>query len=372
MSKNYIISILFILLFLNTYTFRVISFNNNLSTEKNIEALFKNEKNNINPFEYSKYLTDLEKLNLISCSILDSSNKMSFFNSCLSKANLNFFSKKEFSLKSLSGHEFKITYYKPINWNLILLEFLIDLILVTTSIALYFQIQKNILALNSKLKILELDNNLKNEINKQVTHDIASPISSLKMMISLIKDVDPEIKEIMNSAIDRTFSIFNTLKEPQQFELESVDLRKIIQEIVNEKYILLKKNDIDLTINIIDDEKIKYLISNKLELSRIISNILNNSIESVIFLKIKKININVYKFYKSYNLEIIDNGIGIPEDILIQLGSKKISFGKENHIESGSGIGLYTAFQKVKLWGGSINIKSKKNHGTQVTLTFPG
>jgi hypothetical protein len=97
----------------------------------------------------------------------------------------------------------------------------------------------------------------------------------------------------------------------------------------------------------------------------IISNIIRNSSES----SARRVEIELYFLEDSRSnlLVIRDDGKGIPQDQLVQLGQKGKTFGKA----SGSGLGLYHAKSTIESWGGSLKISSEVGQGTTVEIGLP-
>ena len=67
-------------------------------------------------------------------------------------------------------------------------------------------------------------------------------------------------------------------------------------------------------------------------------------------------------------ISVSDTGCGIsPED----LPKVKQKFFKANSSKHGSGIGLAVADEIISMHGGTLDIDSKQNVGTTVTITLP-
>ena len=66
------------------------------------------------------------------------------------------------------------------------------------------------------------------------------------------------------------------------------------------------------------------------------------------------------------NLSISDNGIGMPEKVFKNLGQKGNTFGKA----SGTGLGIYDAYEQLKRWNADIYYQTEKNLGTTANLVF--
>jgi signal transduction histidine kinase len=62
----------------------------------------------------------------------------------------------------------------------------------------------------------------------------------------------------------------------------------------------------------------------------------------------------------------MDNGKGIPADVLSRSGEEGFSFGKSN----GNGLGVHFAKRKMLEWGGDLQISSHAGRGTMVSLSF--
>ena len=101
------------------------------------------------------------------------------------------------------------------------------------------------------------------------------------------------------------------------------------------------------------------------DLKSILSNLINNAIEaSAGFCKV----IVSCKSTDGYcEIFVTDNGVGIPADLVDQIGKKRITFKSDNS----RGLGLVHAFERVEFWGGSIEIVSEVNCGTQISIKIP-
>jgi hypothetical protein len=66
-------------------------------------------------------------------------------------------------------------------------------------------------------------------------------------------------------------------------------------------------------------------------------------------------------------IKIIDNGKGIPADLLPKIKQGGISIGKKE----GAGLGISGAIQNIKKWNGNYDIQSKVGEGTTFTVTLP-
>lgn len=233
----------------------------------------------------------------------------------------------------------------------------------------------------NQLKMQRIE--LSNDVYKKVAHDIRSPLSSLNIMTEFLTSLPEEQKNIFSQAVSRINSIANDLLERREGNinisyLESnkypiqcrVYIFPQIKNLISEKRLQLKNNT-NIFIIMNNDQNIDdQVIFSKSELERIMSNLLNNAVESLISSK-GEITIALTKIGKFIQVTIKDNGKGIPKEILSKIGQKGFSYGKEHLDQSGSGLGLYHAKKTMQEFGGELLIDSEVGVGTTVTLKIP-
>lgn len=212
------------------------------------------------------------------------------------------------------------------------------------------------------------DQDLKNKVKiqaqidlaKQLAHDIRSPLAALN---SLFEDEQNLNRKILKNSINRINDISNKLLKQTQQDLiklptyHSVSL--IIQEIIEEK--LAGNRDQKIIINF-ESLKSDEGFFEQSEFKRIISNLLNNSIEAsnepIIDIKISRENENII-------IRIKDNGNGIPNIILENIGKKSITTKKD-----GNGLGLTHAIALINEWEGHLEIESTGSSGTILKIAL--
>lgn len=239
---------------------------------------------------------------------------------------------------------------------------------------------------------------LKQETNfvthaQQVAHDIRSPLSALEMIITTLHELPEEKRIIIRNAANRIRDIANslsnqkgktnnktteTLIEASSEESQTaILLLPTIESIVTEKRIQ-HRNQLNINIEFNQTHESYGLFANIQlnEFKRVISNLLNNAIESFAQLPSTILNTVTVVLRSTQNQEIeitiTDTGCGIPTDALNQIGERGATFNKP----AGSGLGLYHAKKSIESWGGKLEIHSptstsKANPGTQVRILLP-
>lgn len=214
---------------------------------------------------------------------------------------------------------------------------------------------------------------------KQVAHDIRSPLACLNLLLSATQELPEKQRLLMRTSIQRITDIANVLqkkadiKENKNYsvsEFENVMLITHVELLVTEIRMQLGNNtniNIDLSIDKAYGLFSKLKIS---EFNRVLSNLINNSLESFDESK-HNITISIYSENKNVIVVIEDDGRGIPSDILRNVGTYGFSFGKAAAKNSGNGLGVHHAINTIRSFNGDFKIESELNVGTKVTISLP-
>jgi len=200
---------------------------------------------------------------------------------------------------------------------------------------------------------------LTREFIRDILHDVNTPISTMRLNLSLLKQEIGENKKLkrIERSIDNILSLQDNLKHyllNSQMTIEDIDLKKLILDIVE----MIEKNYPNLNYSV-DIPNSTVIQSNKKALIRIINNIISNASK---YNKVKG-DVNISYIESSKTLKIADTGKGIanPHKVFER-------FYKEH--DRGIGIGLHIVKKLCDELGIKISIESKLNIGTTVFLKF--
>lgn len=238
----------------------------------------------------------------------------------------------------------------------------------------------------NKIKDEIKENEFRQKIRKNflsnISHDLKTPINviysatQLESFFVQNNDINSLIKYIdisksncssLISLADNIIDVGKINSDDIDVNLEKVEVVEFIEEIVQSLVFYAKSKKIDLIFD--TNEEIIYLYLDKKAINRIIINIISNSIKFTeaggeVLVKITNDLLGV-------NIEVIDNGIGIDEDLIKNIFDMYSTKGKgKSLMEKGSGIGLYVVKRLVEAQGGEVTIESKKLCGTKVGLFF--
>lgn len=232
-----------------------------------------------------------------------------------------------------------------------------------------FKIGSTIIDLSKIQKELEREKLLRSSISK-LTHELKNPIAVCNGYLEMLnlndKEKTAKYLEIISNEITRSktiideFSSYGKLKEIHQEEL---DITYLLEETIDLLKPLFKQHK--GTLKLLSKEEI-YIYGDYNKLKQVFINLLKNTIEA----KKEQVPLEVLLTLKQTknNIKIIikDNGIGMSKETLSKV-SEVFFTTKQN----GTGIGLAFSKEVIELHKGNLQITSKKDYGTQITITLP-
>lgn len=237
-------------------------------------------------------------------------------------------------------------------------------------------------------KTLEIDRNLliadlrqKNQSYQKLTyttaHDLRSPVDSLlsifklidistikdekhRNMMTLFKKGSEQLKNKLNDYIDNLGKNQNI-----QVELETVSFEETLNRIKINIKNLIETSKTKINTDFSQAETIQF---NAEYLHSIFLNLISNSIKYAKQDKAPEITIYTKKVDDTIQLYFVDNGIGFD---LEKAKGKIFGLHQTFHENKDSkGIGLYLVHTHITSFGGSIEVESEVNKGTQFKLSF--
>lgn len=216
-------------------------------------------------------------------------------------------------------------------------------------------------------------------ISRSVAHDIRSPLSVLNIIGDKMKTDFPEEGQLLGEVSKRIIQIADGLLDasrksvPKESDTPTVvkgepivtvsaqNIQRICEQAVAEKKLELGAsliriqfyNEVSRDFNVFCDG---------LALSRIVSNLLNNSIEAI---KEKGfISLTLSEGEEGLLVEVRDSGPGMSEELIAKIFNGPVSEGKAR----GNGLGLWSAIEQVRGWQGRFQIRSSS--GTTISISL--
>ncbi len=246
----------------------------------------------------------------------------------------------------------------------------------------YRKLQNQNSLITQQKEDLAIANKTKNYLFSVVSHDLRSPMNTIKhqhlQLKKHIADNNIEgIREANNSAItvtESTSHLLNnvlhwSLEQNNQmvFEQKEYPFKPIVEHVLYDYENLIEVNDVEIKTNYIKNSLIK---ADRESLKIVLRNLLDNSVK---YMNGKgEISIEMGVDNEDYAfVSIQDTGIGISKERLARINSlKDVSIDKINRSE-GVGLGLILCQTLVKKNDGILTFESEEGKGTKVTIQLP-
>ncbi len=243
-----------------------------------------------------------------------------------------------------------------------------------------FQIEELQARVRSMLRLKETIEQRENFVSC-LTHDLRTPLVAANRMLDLMEQqvfgaITEEQKEAITSITksnDNLLKMLNTLLETHHYELGQktlsfipVDLQQLIEEAVRELNPLALDKGIELNSDL--DRDIPEVKGDRLELRRVITNLIANGIK---FTDHGKVTISLSENSSEILVTVEDTGIGISPQEQQTIFQR---YHQGNHRRAGKGLGLYLCQQIINAHQGKLVVKSAQNEdesGTTFTFSLP-
>ena len=223
--------------------------------------------------------------------------------------------------------------------------------------------------------------NMRKEFVANVSHELKTPLSSIKGYSETILDRDLDREEIIkfakviNDEANRMDRIVQDLLQLSRFDYRKNVLNKIKlnvddlakQVVENMQYLAKEKNhNLKCVVNMVPGP----VYADKDGLQQVMTNILSNSVKYTP--DGGEITVYVGAAGGKAYLKFVDNGMGIPEKDLKRIFERFYRVDKARSRQmGGTGLGLSIVKEIVEAHEGTIDIKSEVGIGTEVIVTLP-
>ncbi len=235
-------------------------------------------------------------------------------------------------------------------------------------------------AFNSMSERLEQLDNSRNQFVSNASHELKTPLSTMKILIETLLYQDPmdtgmtkEFLNDINQEIDRLSRIVSDLltlvniDDGIKLNLEELDIGALLQDQVKRLTPLARENGIELDCSVKDSLEVN---GDTLKLQQVVYNIIDNAIKYTP--RGGEVHCTLARSGKTAVIRVADTGVGIPEADLPHIFDRFYRVDKARSRETGgTGLGLSIVRQFVLLHGGSIEAKSTLGKGSTFIIELP-
>ena len=216
-------------------------------------------------------------------------------------------------------------------------------------------------------KMLEELLDQREEFINQLGHDLKNPLTPIVGLLPIIlgEIKDPDLKkhlqvvmtnvEYMRNLITKTLQLARLRSTDIEFDIETVNLRKEISNILKTQNISLKEKKIKVQNNV--DEKIM-VKADRLRFRELIENLISNAIKYTPKGR-GDIAIDAKRIKKNIEISVEDAGIGMNKRQVERVFEEFYKADKSRHELDSSGLGLSICKRIVEKHGGKIWVESK-------------
>lgn len=214
-----------------------------------------------------------------------------------------------------------------------------------------------------------------------VSHELKTPLSSMKVLSEsiLIQDCSDtgmyrEFLGDINSEVDRMTDIINDLLALVKLDQKEIpivfkeaNLHLMLEGIIKRLTPLANVKNIKIKYS---NEKDIFAQIDEMKMILAISNIIDNAIKYTP--DGGKINILLNADHQNAFINIIDTGIGIPENEISRIFDRFYRVDKTRDRETGgTGLGLSITHSTILMHNGSVRVTSKEDEGTNILVRIP-
>lgn len=152
-----------------------------------------------------------------------------------------------------------------------------------------------------------------------------------------------------------------------KFEPKETSLAQIYALIADDMQLRAQTQNRLLSINIPSD--LPTVAADASSLSEVLSNLIDNAIKYSFDGGVVSVNATVES--ESIHVEVVDNGIGMPSNVVGNLFHRFYRSHRSRETVAGTGIGLYICKAIIESHGGTIEVKSEEGRGSTFSFTVP-
>ncbi len=209
-------------------------------------------------------------------------------------------------------------------------------------------------------------------ITSGVAHEVKNPLNAMVLQLEILKaklaehgaTVKPQLDTLSSEIrrLDRVVKTFLDFTRPVELRLGETDLEQLVREVFTLAEPQAQQNHVQLMIE--KDGPVPKLKVDRDLFKQALLNLVLNGCQAMP--SGGKLKIRPRKSERRVELEIADQGVGIPPEVQPRIFS--LFFTTK---PGGSGVGLAMAFRIIQLHNGSIEFSSEPNRGTTFRIALP-
>ncbi|MCU6796436.1 HAMP domain-containing histidine kinase [Paenibacillus sp. WQ 127069] len=243
------------------------------------------------------------------------------------------------------------------------------------------EIHELLVYFNAMAARLEQLEHLRTELLAGVTHELRTPVTSIRGLLRAIQDqvvTADEADEFLDISLKETQRLERMVSDLLDFnafasghvrnQSEAIDLGKLLGEIVYQWSLIHQEDDLEIRFDIPNRELISRGDAGRIQ--QIIVNLLNNSWQAAKGHCIISVSLQEYSS-AMYEVQVADNGSGIPADEQVNIYERYYRGSNKKLAVRGLGLGLTISQMLATAMDGKLILKDSSSQGTTFQLLLP-
>jgi len=223
---------------------------------------------------------------------------------------------------------------------------------------------------------------LKSDFVSNVSHELRTPLSLIRLYAETLElgrisgpEKQQEYYQTIRKESERLTGLINNILDfsrieagRKEYDFRETDLKELVRNTLESYRYQIEQSGFTFEEQI--DEKVPPLRVDRESIARSLLNLVNNALK---YSQDRKyIGVSLYRQQSSVKLEVIDHGIGIPQEEQSKIFDKFYRVGDPLvHNTKGSGLGLSLVRHIVKAHGGDVAVDSEPGRGSRFIITLP-
>jgi len=223
---------------------------------------------------------------------------------------------------------------------------------------------------------------LKSDFVSNVSHELRTPLSLIRLYAETLElgrisgpEKQQEYYQTIRKESERLTGLINNILDfsrieagRKEYDFRETDMKELVRNTLESYRYQIEQSGFTFEEQI--DEKVPPLRVDRESIARSLLNLVNNALK---YSQDRKyIGVSLYRQQSSVKLEVIDHGIGIPQEEQSKIFDKFYRVGDPLvHNTKGSGLGLSLVRHIVKAHGGDVAVDSEPGRGSRFIITLP-
>lgn len=209
-------------------------------------------------------------------------------------------------------------------------------------------------------------------LSAAIAHEVNNPLGIISNYLHILsiqklpEDVHKNYIQILRDEVKRIAGIVRQLLDfyrPHQDELVEVDLKKVVAETIT--LLSHQLSAANITVRLKSDDHVPIILGSPEKLKQVFLNLIMNSKDFMP--QGGMIEIKFRRAGNSVELELTDEGPGIPEDVLNKIFEPFFT----TKGQLGTGLGLAVCYGIIQWHGGTITADNNERGGAKFTIKLP-